>query len=65
MDREVKEYSIDQETFQDTDSIHVSTLEQEKKLIWKLDRRILPLTCTLYLFACVFLHVSCLKVVRR
>lgn len=65
MDREVKEYSIDQETFQDTDSIHVSTLEQEKKLIWKLDRRILPLTCTLYLFACVFLHVSYLKVVRR
>ncbi|OAX33183.1 MFS general substrate transporter [Rhizopogon vinicolor AM-OR11-026] len=48
---EVKEYSSDQEALQATDSIDAATLEQEKKLLWKLDRKILPLTCSLYLFS--------------
>lgn len=27
---------------------------EEKALVWKLDKRILPITCLLYLFACAF-----------
>lgn len=28
---------------------------EEKALVWKLDKRILPITCLLYLFACEYL----------
>lgn len=31
--------------------LHADTIEQEKRLLSKLDRRILPITCLLYLFA--------------
>lgn len=30
-------------------------IAQEQQLVNKLDRRILPITCLLYLFACLFL----------
>ena len=29
-----------------------SQTPEEKALVWKLDKRILPITCLLYLFAC-------------
>lgn len=32
--------------------------QEERKLVRKLDRRILPITCLLYLFACSFLCFS-------
>ncbi|KAJ8595815.1 MFS general substrate transporter [Rhizopogon salebrosus TDB-379] len=50
---EVEKYSSGQlETSQTTNSIdQAATSEEEKKLLWKLDRKILPLTCSLYLLA--------------
>jgi hypothetical protein len=30
----------------------IATSDEEKRLVRKLDRRILPITCLLYLFAC-------------
>ncbi|KAG1745280.1 major facilitator superfamily domain-containing protein [Suillus lakei] len=47
---QVGEYSSDQEKLQ-TAPIDPATLEDEKKLLRKLDRKILPLTCSLYLLA--------------
>ncbi|KAG1736128.1 uncharacterized protein EDB91DRAFT_538616 [Suillus paluster] len=47
-----EESSGDQKMFETTTvSIDAVTLEHEKKLLRKLDRKILPLTCTLYLLA--------------
>jgi hypothetical protein len=34
-------------------------ITEERKLIQKLDRRILPITCLLYLFACRCAGLSC------
>ena len=31
---------------------------EERRLVFKLDRRILPITCLLYLFACMFFTLS-------
>ena len=36
--------------------------EEERRLLFKLDGRILPITCLLYLFACTSL--MCLQVLR-
>lgn len=35
--------------------LDAETIAQEQRLVNKLDRRILPITCLLYLFACWFL----------
>lgn len=32
----------------------LDTSEEERRLIWKLDKRILPILCLLYLFACEY-----------
>lgn len=35
--------------------------EAEKRLVKKLDRRILSVACILYLFACEYLSMSCVS----
>jgi len=50
--RQVNECASDEEKFYATDLTDAVTLEQEKKLLRKLDWKILPLTCSLYLLAC-------------
>ena len=35
---------------------------EEKRLVRKLDRRILPITCLLYLFACTCIILPCCRV---
>lgn len=37
---------------EETSQGEVERLAEEKKLVQKLDRRILPIACLLYLFAC-------------
>ncbi len=39
------------ETFENT--------QEERELVRKLDKRILPITCLLYLFACPFISFIC------
>ena len=36
------------------DVLSPETIAEEKRLVSKLDKRILPITCLLYLFACQF-----------
>ena len=37
--------------------VSVSTVE-ERRLVRKLDRRILPITCLMYMFSCQYLELS-------
>jgi len=48
MSDEEKRASFEEKQLQFT----TATPEEEKRLVRKLDRRILPITCLLYLFAC-------------
>jgi hypothetical protein len=48
------ESASDQET-----ALHKGKTPEEKKLVRKLDVRILPITCILYLFACGLWFFSC------
>lgn len=56
MPDEEKHTSSNEEQAQFTSDADINKLtttpEEEKKLVRKLDRRILPITCLLYLFAC-------------
>jgi hypothetical protein len=43
------------EASSDAESLYRHTATEERQLVRKLDRRILPIACLLYLFACLFL----------
>lgn len=53
-----EESSSYRESREDDPLIPVDTRTAEKQLVRKLDRRILPITCVLYLFACESLTLS-------
>lgn len=48
------EVSSCQESREDDPLLSLDPYIAEKRLLRKLDRRILPITCVLYLFACGF-----------
>ena len=37
--------------------------EEERKLVWKLDKRILPITCLMYLFSCLCTSLNVLPLI--
>ena len=49
---------VENEAYEDKESLYRHTATEERQLVRKLDRRILPIACLLYLFACLFLAFS-------
>ena len=56
VENEAKEEA--KEASSDAESLYRHTATEERQLVRKLDRRILPIACLLYLFACLFLSSS-------